>query len=338
MPRTILVTGATGYIAKHLVRQLLDAGHSVVGSVRNELRDAEMRAALGPAVRDESALARYRSVPLDLTSDEGWDAAMEGVDAVMHTASPFPLSQPEDPEEVIRPAVDGALRALRAAHKAGIADVVLTSSSVAIMEPVEDGRNYSEDDWTDPDAPGVAPYAQSKTLAERAAWDFVKTEAPEMRLRVVNPSFVLGAPLDENYGTSIQVIERLYDGKDPMLPRVGFASCHVDDVAAAHVRALEVDGAVGKRHLVYDAFLWFSDLAEAVRDAVPEAKPSTREAPNLVVKALSYVDPSIKSVLPQLGKRFEGDNTRLREVLGIEPKSARDGAAEAARWLRSHRG
>ena len=337
MPRTILVTGATGYIAKHLIRQLLDAGHSVVGSVRKEARDAEMRAALAAALRDETALERYRSVVLDLSSDDGWDAAMEGVDAVMHTASPFPMTQPKDAEEVIRPAVDGALRALRAAQKAGIEDVVLTSSTVSITGTTEYKALYTEADWTDPDKPGTSPYAQSKTLAEQAAWDFVKTEAPEMKLRVINPSFVIGAPLDENYGTSIEVIERLYDGKDPMLPRIGFPACHVEDVAAAHIRALEVPEAIGNRHMIYEDFLWFSDLADEVRNAAPAAKPAKRVAPDSVVRILALFDPSIRVVLPDLGKVTKCDNARLREVLGIEPKSARAAAGEAARWLESHR-
>ncbi len=338
MSRTILVTGATGYIAKHLVRQLLDAGNTVVGSVRREARDAEMRAALEPVLADVGALERYRSVMLDLSSDAGWDAAMEGVDAVMHTASPFPLAQPKDAEEVIRPAVDGALRALRAAHRAGVRDVVLTSSSVAIMDAPEEKDVYSEMDWTDTGKPGLTPYVLSKTLAEKAAWEFVETEAPEMRLRVVNPTFVLGAPLDENYGTSIEVIERLYDGKDPMLPRIGFPACHVDDVAAAHIRALDVPEAIGQRHMVYEDFLWFSDLADVVREAAPDAKPSKRIAPDFMVRILSLFDASIKTVLPNLGRRYLGDNTRLREVLGITPKSAREAAAESARWLQSHRG
>ena len=338
MSRTILVTGATGYIAKHLVKQLLNAGYSVVGSVRRADRDAEMRAALEPVLSDSGALEKYRSVVLDLTSDDGWDAAMEGVDAVMHTASPFPLEQPKDPEELVRPAVDGALRALRAANKAGVRDVVLTSSSVAIMDTPEPKSLYSEADWTDTNKPGLTPYVLSKTLAERAAWDFVKNEAPEMQLRVVNPTLVLGAPLDENYGTSIEVIERLFDGKDPMLPRVGFPSCHVDDVAAAHIKALEVPAAIGERHMVYEDFLWFSDLADVVRGAVPAAKPAKRVAPNFVIRLLSIFDPSIKTILPNLGRTYGGDNTRLREVLGIAPKSARDACAEAAQWLASHRG
>ncbi|MEM9970111.1 MAG: NAD-dependent epimerase/dehydratase family protein [Pseudomonadota bacterium] len=335
MSRTILVTGATGYIAKHLVKQLLDAGHSVVGSVRRESRDAEMRAALGPALSDPAALERYRSVVLDLSSDDGWDAAMAGVDAVMHTASPFPLVQPKDPDELIRPAVDGALRALRAAHKAGITNVVFTSSTVAIREAAKTGVTVSEVDWSDTDNPAMTPYARSKTLAERAAWEFVEKDAPEMRLAVVNPSFVIGAPLDENYGTSIEVIERLYNGKDPMLPRIGFPSCHVEDVALAHIRALEVPEAAGNRHMIVDRFLWFSDLADAVRDAAPKARPARRIAPNFVIRLLSFVDPSIRAILPQLGERYDADNSRMREVLGIEPRSASEGAAEAARWLAS---
>ncbi|MDD9921851.1 MAG: NAD-dependent epimerase/dehydratase family protein [Boseongicola sp.] len=335
MTKTVLVTGATGYIAKHIVRILLDEGYNVVGSARSEARDAEMRAALEPAVKDKSSLDRYRTVALDLSKDEGWDAALQGVDVLMHTASPFPLEQPKNAEEVIRPAVDGALRALKAAKAAGCKDVVMTSSSVAIMDPPEDKETYSEADWTDPNKPGLSPYAQSKTLAEQAAWDFVKSEAPDMRLAIINPTFVQGRPLDENFGTSIKVVERLLRGKDPALPRLGFACCDVVDVAEAHVRAMENPDAYGQRHVIYDRFMWFADMAELIREAVPGAKAAKRVAPDFFIKFLGLFDPAIRGIIPSLGRVTKADNTRMRTVLGVEPKDTRESIRESARYLRS---
>ena len=336
MSRTILVTGATGYIAKHIVRRLLDQGHNVIGSARSTDRDAEMRAALKPALSDRGALDRYRTVALDLSRDDGWDTAIEGVDVLMHTASPFPLSAPKNPDDVIRPAVDGALRALRAARDAGVSNVVFTSSSVAVADAVREKELYDEADWTDPEKPGLAPYARSKTLAEQAAWNFAQNDAPGMRLAVINPTFVQGAPLDENFGTSIRVIERLMAGKDPMLPRLGFACCDVGDVAEAHIRAMDTPGAAGRRHIVYDRFMWFKDMADTIRDAVPQAKPARRVAPDVMIRLLGLFDPAIRGIVPQLGKVTRMDNSRMRDVLGIEPRDTRDSIAETARWLAAH--
>ena len=331
MPRTILVTGATGYIARHIVAKLLNNGEIVIGSTRDTNRDQEMRTALLPALTDASALDRYRTVALDLTSDEGWPEAMQGIDVLIHTASPFPMEQPKNPQDLIRPAVDGALRALRTAHEAGVNNVVFTSSSAAIMEGA-DKALYTEADWT-PDDSSLSAYVRSKTQAERAAWDFIQSEAPDMRLAVINPTFVQGPPLGNSTGTSVSVIERLLSGKDPMLPNLGFPMCDVQDVAEAHVRAIDADGAGGHRHIVTNGFLWFIDMAEIVREAVPNAKTSKRVAPNFVMRLIGFFDPAVRSIVPQLGHRNEGDNTRLREVLGISPRDTRESVAETAQWL-----
>lgn len=331
MPGRILVTGATGYIALHILARLLNRGETVVGSARSTKSDGKIREAILPELSDKAALEKYSTVALDLTSDDGWAEAMNGVDRVIHTASPFPLTQPKDDEELIRPAVDGTLRVLRAARDAGVSRVAMTSSSVAIMENHEK-TVFDERDWSS-DGPTLSPYARSKTRAERAAWDFLRDEAPGLELAVINPTFVQGAPLGETYGTSVSVIERLLEGKDPMLPRVGFPICDVGDVAEAHIRALEVPDAAGHRHIVSDRFLWFREMADVVREAVPSANPARREAPNFAMRVLALFDPAIRTIVPQLGRKFEGDNRRLREVLGIEPRDVRESIADTAHWL-----
>ena len=334
MARTVLVTGATGYIGKHLVRRLLDAGHTVVGSARDRSRDGEVRSALAPALADPNALERYRTVELDLTRDGGWDDAMAGVDVLMHTASPFPLEQPKNADDLIRPAVDGTLRALRAARAAGVSNVVMTSSSVAVMDSNDNTREvYVETDWTDPEKPGLSPYVRSKTLAERAAWDFVNREANGIRLAVINPTFVVGAPLDGNYGTSVRAVRRLVKGKDPLLPRIGFACCDVGDVAEAHVRAIDRPEAAMHRHIVFDRFMWFADMAGIVREALPGAKTARREAPDFLMRLLGLFDAEVRSIVPQLGRVRRADNTRLRDALGITPRDTRESVAETALWL-----
>ena len=336
MTKTVLLTGASGYIAKHICLQLLDAGYHVRGSVRGLQRGAEVTAAVRPYLTDASNLdERLTFVALDLSSDDGWEAAMDGIDVLMHTASPHPFVQPKNEDDVIRPAVDGTLRALRAAHATGITRVVLTSSTAAISGsglPAGDTA-YDETNWTDPRDPDTAPYVRSKTLAEKAAWDFVSADAPDMQLTVINPGFVLGAPLDNNYGTSIAAIERLLGGKDPMLPNMGFNTVDVRDVAEAHVVAIDNPKTHGQRIMMVDQFLTFKDIALAIKAAQPKCKIATRVAPDFVIRFLGLFDPAIKSIVPSLGRIEKTDNTRARETLGRGLRQARKAAAATATYL-----
>lgn len=336
MPQTVLLTGASGYIAKHIALQLLEAGYTVRGTVRSLARGAEVMDALRPHLSDPTDLEkRLTFVALDLTSDVGWQAAMQGVDVLLHTASPFPMTQPDDPDALIRPAIDGTLRALRAAHQAGITRVVLTSSTAAISGsdlPAGD-NSFDETNWTDPDAPAVTPYTKSKTLAERAAWDFVANEAPDMKLTTINPGFVLGAPLDANFGTSIAVIERLLKRKDPMLPNMGFSTVDVRDVAEMHVTVIDKPETFGQRIMTVDSFMTFADIAKAIKAAFPQRKVTTRVAPDFVVKLLGRFDPAIRAIIPDLGRVTKTDNSRARATLGRGMRQAHKAAVSSAQYL-----
>ena len=338
--QTVFVTGATGYIAKHVVLKLLDAGYRVVGSVRSPDRAAEVRDAVLPHLDAPDEIGqRLRFATLDLTSDDGWDEALAGSDALIHTASPFPMAQPDDPDQLIRPAVDGALRALRAAKAAGVGRVVMTSSSVAIVNTALPVRreSYTEDDWTDLDDPGASAYAKSKTMAERAAWAFVRDEAPELALTVINPVFVLGPPLDRAYGTSVKVIERILRAKDPMVPRIGFSTVDVRDVAEMHVRALTTPNSVGQRLIACDRFLWLEDMAEILKAAHPDRKIVTRRAPNMAVRILALFDPAIRGIVPDLGKRKAVSNARAQTVMGMAFRDAAETVRETGAWLIGNR-
>jgi dihydroflavonol-4-reductase len=334
MSQTILLTGASGYIAKHIALQLLNAGFVVRASLRNLDRANELRAALAPHLT--AALAdRLTFVALDLEQDAGWDTALAGVDVLMHTASPFPMSQPKNPDDLIRPAVQGALRALRAAKAAGVMRVIMTSSSAAITGgPLPPGKvAFDEVDWTNPDAPGTSAYTQSKTLAERAAWDFVRDHAPDMQLTVINPVFVIGPPLDRHFGTSVSVIERLLNARDPMIPQFGFPTVDVRDVALAHLRALTSPGTAGKRYIVSDRFLWFGDIADILKSNFPTRRIVTRRAPNFVVRILGLFDKAIAGIVPILGKREEVSGVRAQSELGISFRDVRVSTVETAQFL-----
>ncbi|MEL6684203.1 MAG: aldehyde reductase [Pseudomonadota bacterium] len=336
MPKTVLLTGASGYIAKHIALQLLEAGYHVRGTVRSIERGQEVTAAVRPHLTDSSDLdSRLTFAALDLSHDTGWDDAMNGVDVLMHTASPFPLTQPKDEDDLIRPAVDGALRAVRAAHQAGITRVIFTSSTVAISGsalPPGDTA-FDETNWTDPADPDVSAYGRSKTLAERAAWNFIRDEAPQMQLTVINPGFVLGAPLDQNFGTSIQVIERLLRGKDPMVPNIGFGTVDVQDVAEMHVRVIDKPETYGQRIMTVDSFISFQELATAIKSAYPDRKIATRIAPDFLIRLLGWFDPAIKSIIPSLGRVDKMDNARAIATLGRGMRQARKAAVSSAAYL-----
>ncbi len=333
--RTVLVTGASGFIAKHIVLQLLQAGYTVRASLRTPGREAEVRDAVLPHLgASGDAAARLSFVTLDLGRDEGWPQALAGVDALLHTASPFPLEQPADPQDLIRPAVDGTLRALRAARDAGVNRVVMTSSNAAISnaEPPK-GRPFDERDWSTPGYKTLTPYARSKLEAEQAAWDFVKNEAPQIQLTVINPVFVLGAPLDKHYGTSIRVIERFLRGKDPMLPDMGFACVDVRDIAQMHVRALSTPASIGERIIGASDFLSFQDMAKAIKARFPQRRIPTIVAPHFLMKVLAIFDKAIASIIPALGRRESISNGRAREMLGMSFRDPRTSVVEAAEYL-----
>ncbi|MBI1220849.1 MAG: NAD-dependent epimerase/dehydratase family protein [Rhodobacteraceae bacterium] len=333
-PQSILLTGASGFIAKHILLRLLNAGHSVTGSVRSRDREDEVRAAVGTHLTDPTAQDRLRFVTLDLTQDAGWEAAFAGVEALIHTASPFPITQPKDEQDLIRPAVDGTLRALKAAQAAGVARVVLTSSvaAIAYRAPSAAKPVMDEDDWSDLDHPTATAYVKSKTLAERAAWDFA-AKAPGLALTTINPVLVTGPPLDRHFGSSISVIERVLASKDPMLPNFGFGIVDVRDVAEMHLRALERPETSGRRYIAADRFLWFKDIAEIIAALYPYRRITRRVAPDFVVRALSLFDPSIRTILPGLGRRDELSNARARGEMGMNFLNAADSIRDTARFL-----
>ncbi len=333
--KTVLLTGITGYIAKHIAAQLLDAGYAVRGSMRSTKRVQEVNAAVAKGLKDPSNLTRLSFCELDLTKDLGWTDAMRGVDAVLHTASPFPLVQPKNEQDLITPAVDGTLRAMKAAQDAGVTRVILTSSTVAISgsDLTSSQTAYSEENWTDVNDKGTSAYAKSKTLAEKAAWDFVKDTAPDIQLTTINPGFVIGPPLDRNYGTSLAVIERVLKGKDPMVPNLCFACVDVRDVAALHIAALKDDKTAGQRVLSAADSLWFKDISQVLKDSEPKRKISTRVAPTFAIKLLGLFDPAIRGIIPQLGKAQPINNARARALLGRDLLDPRDAVKEAGKYL-----
>ncbi|MEM7092435.1 MAG: SDR family NAD(P)-dependent oxidoreductase [Actinomycetota bacterium] len=328
--KTVVVTGASGFIGKRIVKELLEHGYQVRGSVRSDAKAEQTRAAVGP-----DGLDRLSFVHLDLNSDEGWAESLAGADALLHTASPFPLATPKDPQEIIRPAVDGTLRAMRAAKEAGIERVVVTSSCVAIYnDTLEAGKTaFDHTNWSPTEQSFTSAYDDSKTLAERAAWDFVRDEAPEIGLSTVNPGGVWGVPLDEHYGTSLAIVERLLNGDDPMLPNVSLPITDVSDVAAIHRVSLENDAAIGERLPAAKGQLFMPEMAKILNDNIASSKAKTRVAPNFLLRLMARFNDELKSVAPRLGKSSLVSSANTEEILGRELIGAEEALLASARFL-----
>jgi nucleoside-diphosphate-sugar epimerase len=336
--RTVLVTGGTGFLGGWCIASLLDAGYAVRTTIRDLAREGDVRAAVA-AAGAKDADARLTVLAADLKRDDGWAEAVAGCTYVLHVASPFPPAQPKDPDELIVPARDGALRVLRAALDAGAERIVLTSSVAAVRNggPPANGSAYTEDDWTDGDNASLTPYTRSKTIAERAAWDLVKERGVEQRLAVVNPGAIIGPVLSDDRSFSLELIERLMKGAMPALPRLGFSLVDVRDVAALELLAMTSPEAGGQRFIAADKFLWMGEIAEVLRERLGDkaAKVPTRTAPNLLIKAVGLFDSSVRSFTGDLGKRTEFSNQRARD-LGWTPRPVDDSITETAESLAAH--
>jgi len=332
---TVLVTGGSGFIGGHCILQLLAAGHTVRTTVRSLKRESDVRALLQQAGAD--AGDRLSFFAADLQKDAGWPEAVAGCDYVLHVASPFPATVPKDENELIVPAREGALRVLRASRDAGVKRVVQTSSFAAIGygHPPQSAP-FTESDWTDPNGPGVMPYTKSKTLAERAAWDFIAREGGALELATVNPVAVFGPLFGPDYATSILVVKKMLDGSMPGCPRITFGVVDVRDVADLHLRAMTNPAAKGERFLaVAGDFLTLRAIAQTLKSRLGASakRVPTRELPDWLLRAVALFDRSVRQVVPELGTTKNATNEKARRVLGWAPYSVEDALVATAESL-----
>lgn len=327
---TVLVTGGSGFIAGHTLLQLLAAGHDVRTTVRRLAQADAVKATLADAGADPRHLAFFAA---DLERDDGWADAITGCDYVLHMASPFPTGNVENEDEVVVPARDGTLRVLRAARAAGVKRVVLTSSFAAIGygHPAR-ARAFDEKDWTDLSAK-LQPYIRSKTVAERAAWDFVASEGHGLELTVVNPVGVFGPILGPDLSSSIVLVQRMLNGEVPRVPKIYFGIVDVRDVADLHLRAMTAPDAAGERFLAVagDCVSLF-DVAQILRRHLGAAANRTphHQVPNFVMRLAALRNPVARQVLPELGKIKNARNEKARHVLGWTPRSNEEAIAATA--------
>ena len=314
---SVLVTGGSGYVGTQLIAALLRDGHQVRTTVRSLESEGDLRVAVRRGDADDTGL---ELVVADLTADEGWTAAAAGCEEVHHVASPIPAAQPDDPDELIVPAREGTLRALRAARDAGARRVVLTSSFAAVGYSPKPDAEYTEADWTDPDTPGLAPYPRSKAIAERAAWDFIEREGGDTELVVVNPTFILGPTLTTQARSSLQLTKAMLDGTMPVVRRQRFGVADVRDVADLHIRAMATPEAAGKRFLALadGPTISFLEMAQILRERlgplaerVPTEEAPGPEPPRLIIH-----------------------NDRAKQELGWRPRPAETTIVQTAESLR----
>ena len=326
-PVQVAVTGASGYIALHVIAELLDAGYAVRGTLRDMSRGEAIRAALSR----QTETSNLSFTQCDLMSDDGWDAAFAGCEYVHHVASPVPIVEPKDHDDLIIPARDGALRALGAASRAGVKRVVMTSSVAAIGYGHNGKEDFTEADWSNV-VPEIGAYAASKTIAERAAWDFIRdlpdtgmdsgTDTGAMELVTSNPSFVIGPLIDPDGSASIELVRKLLAREVPGSPKFGVSLVDVRDVATAHVTAMTAPQAAGNRYICSTEFRWMAQLAEQLNnDFGPRGYPvSTRVLPNFVVRLVGLFDAAVGRIVPDLGQRKNYINHAIRKDLNWQTR------------------
>ena len=325
----VLVTGATGYIGLHCIHQLLKQGYAVNGSVRSP----ERRDEIFQALQNHNTSTEHLNIfTFDLNDDEGWDEGMEGCDYLLHVASPIALEN-HDEDFFVKPAVAGVNRAMKFAKKHNVKKVVLTSSVAAIYETMESKSYYDENDWSDPENPAISHYSKSKTLAERAAWEFVENENHPFELAVINPALVIGPSLSGDLGESNKAIEMVATGKMPVAVPLQFGYVDVRDVAAAHILAMQNPASNGERFALAEKDLWYGDVAKVLRDNGFDKAP-TLAVPVWLAKILAIFSKELKLAVPYLGRLRSVKNTsKAKDILGWNPRPAEESIVEIAQQI-----
>jgi len=317
--KKVLVTGISGFLGQHCAVELLKKGYSVKGSVRSLSKTDEVIKGIKKEIDPKNNL---EFCELNLLKDEGWDKAMIGCDFVLHVASPFVMKGPKDENELIKPAVEGALRALKAAKKAGVKRVVLTSSVVAMLGDANDSIKVTKDSWTNVNAKNATAYFKSKTLAEKSAWDFINSQNGDNQLElvVINPGPIYGPTLTGNLeGESMDMFKKVITGKMPMLAKASTVISDVRDIANIHVQALENDKAKGKRFIVTtESSHSFQELAQILKTNGYD-KVSTKLAPSFLLKFMANFNSELKSLVPFIGNSIDADISETMETFNWKP-------------------
>ncbi|MFD4749808.1 NAD-dependent epimerase/dehydratase family protein [Streptomyces rubiginosohelvolus] len=334
MPESVLVTGGTGYVGGWVIAKLLGRGYDVRTTVRDLSKADAVRSAVGTVIDPGERLSFVKA---DLTHDEGWDEAARGVDYVLHVASPLGDESSNDVQALVVPARDGTLRVLRAAAEAGVKRVVMTSAANAASPSsyAEEGVT-DETLWTGPDDPTLSPYRLSKTVAEKAAWDFMVAYDGPMTLTTILPGAVFGPVLTTSNMGSVRIIDRMVKGAMPGSPRIGLEIVDVRDLAEIHIRAMTSPQAANERFLATGQFTWMRDMATILRDGLGEdgRKVKTRQLPDFAVRFASRFDPALKSITVSLGRRNQHSTAKAERLLDWKTRPTEETLIECAQSLK----
>jgi nucleoside-diphosphate-sugar epimerase len=328
MTETVLVTGGNGFVGSWCVVELLRRGYAVRATLRNLGKADATRA----AIAKEVATDRLSFVAADLMQDAGWDEAVTGADYVLHVASPLPMGAVLDREALVAPARDGALRVLRAAVRAGVRRVVMTSAAATARPPLTSNIVSNETMWADPDDPQFDAYRVSKIRAERAAWEFMRASGGSTEFATILPGAVFGPVLSSESVGSVSIIRDLFAGRPPAMPRLGFWVVDVRDLADAHIRAMTAPEASGERFIVAGRFLWMAEMAAVLRQKLGASTPRL-VLPDWLVHLLVPFMPNLRTLAPLVGRKFEIDTGKAKRVLGISPRPAEETLVDCARSL-----
>jgi dihydroflavonol-4-reductase len=332
MTDKVLLTGISGWIAKHTAIELLNKGYEVLGTVRNkDLIDQTKE-----TIKKHAPIEKLSFIELDLLKDDGWDEAAKGCKYIFHIASPFPMKVSRDREFLLPVAVDGTLRVLNAGINAGVEQIIKTSSIVAMFRKPNRSNPYTfgENDWTDENwIEGVNDYFLSKTKAEKAAWELMESKGLKSKLTTINPGGVFGDALDKKGGTSIEYVRQFLKGKFPGAPKFAVLISDVKDIAKAHVACIGNNKVGGRRLIVGKEVKKLVELSQLMAEAMPEyaKKLPKKELPNFMVKLISYIDSSAKMMIPDLGILMQTDTSYAEELLGFKFKPAKDCITENAK-------
>ena len=326
----VLVTGATGYIGLHCIQQLLDQGYAVNGSLRSLERKDEIFESLES---NNTSTEHLKLFSFNLNEDDGWDEGMEGCDYLIHVASPIALERKSE-DFFVKPAVAGVKRALKFAKKHKIKKVILTSSVAAIYHGIELKEYYDESDWSDPENPSIDHYSKSKTLAEKAAWDFIEAEGKPFEFTVINPALVIGPSLSNDLGESNKAIQMVATGKMPVAVPLQFGYVDVRDVAAAHILAMQKQASDGERFALAEKDMWYEDVAKVLRENGFNKAPKL-SVPVWAAKILANFSPELKMALPYIGRvRSVKYTSKAKDLLGWNPRPAEESILATANQIK----
>jgi dihydroflavonol-4-reductase len=328
---TVLVTGGTGFIGLHCLQQLLDKGYKVRTTIRSESRKQEVMDAMK---KHSSNYENLEFFIADLLNDDGWKEAVEGSKYVLHVASPFFLGEPENEDVFIKPAVEGTLRVLKACADADVQKVVLTSSFAAVgYGHPREKEVYTEEDWSSVDGE-ISPYAKSKTLAEKAAWEFVENleESKKFELTVINPVAVTGPMLTSDIGSSNDFLLKLISGSMPACPKIHMGYIDVRDVAKAHIFSMTEEKTDGERIILSENEMFFAEVGKTLNEAGFKKSP-TKEMPNFLVKIMSLFVGELKTLLSALNRKGDIDKTKAKSFFNWDYISTEQSVTETAQQL-----